>query len=58
MFLLGKLRRRRRFDVLVDISLLKSDYYWLNIEPHVIKASYLGSDHPFVREILETGIEI
>jgi predicted nucleotidyltransferase len=49
---------RRRIDVLTDISLLTRDYFWLGIEPHAIKASFLDDDHPFVREILETGIEI
>jgi hypothetical protein len=48
----------RKIDVLTDISLLTRDYFWLGIEPHAIKASYLVDDHPFVREILRTGIEI
>jgi hypothetical protein len=33
-------------------------YAGMIIEPHVFKKETLESDHPFIREILETGIEI
>jgi predicted nucleotidyltransferase len=57
-FFLESYGGRRKIDVLTDISLLTRNYCWLGIEPHAIKASFLTDDHPFVREIIGTGIEI
>jgi hypothetical protein len=45
-------------DALLHIDLMTLKYAGMVIEPHVFKKEGLNSDHPFIREILETGIEI
>jgi hypothetical protein len=57
-FFLESYGGRRKIDVLVDLSILKLEYSWLGIEPHAFQASCLEDVHPFVNEILRTGIEI
>jgi hypothetical protein len=57
-FFLENYGGRPKIDVLVDLSILKLEYSWLDIEPHAFQASCLEDDHPFIREILRTGIEI
>jgi predicted nucleotidyltransferase len=49
---------RQKIDVLADLSFLRLEYSWLDIELHAFPASFLAGDHFLVREIVRTGIEI
>jgi predicted nucleotidyltransferase len=58
-FFLENFGGRSKMDILIDLSLIKLDFYWLGIEPHVLLASSLEDDEDFFSiEILKTGIEI
>jgi predicted nucleotidyltransferase len=45
-------------ETLQYIDMLNWNYGGMIIEPHVFTKEGLSSDHPFIKEILETGIEI
>jgi predicted nucleotidyltransferase len=57
-FFMESYGERNKIEVLIELSMIKLDFYWLGIEPHVYLASCLNQDHLFVEEILRTGIEI
>jgi predicted nucleotidyltransferase len=54
-FFLESFGGRNPIDVMIDISSLTRNYYWMCIEPLAFE---VNDDHPFVREVLRTGIEI
>ena len=45
-------------DARFEIHMMALKYYGMFIEPHVFTSEGLKSDHPFITEILETGLEI
>jgi predicted nucleotidyltransferase len=45
-------------EVLRDIDMMIWKYGGMIIEAHVFREEVLQSDHPFIKEILQTGIEI
>jgi predicted nucleotidyltransferase len=49
---------RPKHEIITELYRIRRNYLCLGIEPHVFQASLLDSDHPFIREILEIGIEI
>jgi predicted nucleotidyltransferase len=57
-FFLESFNGRSRIDVMTDISLLTLNYCWMFIEPLAFEVADLNNGHPFVREVLQTGIEI
>lgn len=57
-FFLENCGDRSERNVILDIDLMTLKYAGMIIEPHIFKAKTLNSQHPFIREILETGIEI
>ena len=46
-----------KFDLQVQLLLLASEYD-SRIEPHLVSDKDLGTENPFILEILKTGIEI
>jgi predicted nucleotidyltransferase len=54
-FFLESFGGRNPIDIMTDISKLTWKYYWVGIEPLAFE---VNDDHPFVREVLRTGIEI
>jgi predicted nucleotidyltransferase len=57
-FFLENYGNKPKRDIITDLFHLRRKYISLGIEPHALQAFHLDDDHPFVREILETGIEI
>ncbi|MDR0914652.1 MAG: nucleotidyltransferase domain-containing protein [Oscillospiraceae bacterium] len=49
---------KRSIDVLTQLLKISRKYNEIDIEPHAFPASELTKDNPFVKEIINTGIEI
>jgi DNA polymerase sigma len=57
-FFLKDCENKNKEEILLDIYKLTWNYCGMIIEPHVFTADGLNIDHPYIQEILETGIEI
>lgn len=57
-FFSPSVEERSQFEVLKDLFALGGNYPAVCIQPNAYPTSIIEEDHPFIREILRTGIEI